>query len=136
MSAASMEIMFWADGHEARVFERPDWDTVERAVRQLDGKTSDGLVVNGENGSYMCVAGGGDRRYVVAGKMMTGRGFVLAEGMARGQKEIICVGGQDNEYADYEVVSFEKAFQALKTFFEKGVCDDCLRWNEKVAARM
>jgi Immunity protein Imm1 len=120
---------------ETQVVERPSWDAVVRAVQSLDGGARDSVVLNGPEPAYMGIAGGHDGQYVVAGRRGDGKPFILTVGEHRGTWVLVAVGGQENEYADNEVVGIETALAAAHSFFESGACDPRFQWREK-AARM
>jgi hypothetical protein len=124
-----------ASGSESEVVERPSWDAVVRAVQTLDGGARDSGVLNGPEAAHMGIVGGHDGQYVVAGRRRDGKPFILTSGERRGAWIAVAVGGQENQYADNEVVALEHALAAAHTFFESGECDPRFQWREK-AARM
>jgi hypothetical protein len=122
-----------ASGPESEVVEQPSWDAVLRAVQRLDGGACDSVVLNGPQEAYMGIVGGHEGQYVVAGRRRDGKPFILTSGEWRGRWVPVIAGGQENEYADNEVVTLEDALAAARTFFESGECDPRFQWSEKAA---
>jgi hypothetical protein len=134
MFATSLEATVWAeDGHESEVAEQPSWDDVVRAVNRLNGNTRDGVILNGPNDAYMGIVGGEGDKYVVAGKGRDGKSFILTVGQSQGTWIALNVGGQENDYADNEIVPLDKVLIVARTFFESGECDSRFQWKEKAA---
>ncbi len=136
MFVTSLEITRRVNGEcESKVLQHPSWNDVIEAVERLDGNAHDGVVLNAANGSYLGIVGGHDGRFVVAGRRLDGKPFILRVGQTVGMWIAVTVGGQDNEYGDNEVVAMDTALVVARTFFESGKCDDRYQWSE-TAARM
>jgi hypothetical protein len=134
MFVKSLETTIDANGgYESAVIEQPTWSAVDSAVRSLDGEARDSVIINGPDEAYMGIAGGTDGSYVVAGRRRDAKTFILTAGERRGKWLPVAVGGQENEYADNEVVTLEQALAVARTFFESGECDPRFQWNEKAA---
>ena len=111
MFVKSLETTITANGgYETAVIEQPTWSTVgTAAVRNLDGDSRDSVIINGPDEAYMGIVGGTDGNYVVAGMRPDAKAFILTAGERRGKWVPVAVGGQENEYADNEVVTLEQA---------------------------
>ena len=114
MFVTSLEkIMTAGDDSESEVVEQPSRDAVVSALQSLDGSTCDSVVLNGPQEAYMGIVGGHEGRYVVAGRRHDGKPFILTVGEWQGMWIPVIVGGQENEYADNEVVTLEDALVVL-----------------------
>ncbi len=121
------------NGSDSEVIEQPSWNDVAHAVQGLDGGTRDSVVLTGPKEAYMGIVGGHEGQYVVAGRRLDGKPFILTVGEWRGTWVPVMVGGQENEYADNEAVVLDDALAAARTFFESGECDPRFHWREKAA---
>lgn len=134
MFVTSLENVYWdEEGHQSQMIELPSWDDVVQAVGRLDGEKYDGVMLNGPGGSSMGIVGGRAGEFVVAGRRPDGRPFILVDARPATKWIAVNVGGQENQYADNEVVSEDAAFAVARTFFDSGECDRRFQWNEKAA---
>jgi hypothetical protein len=134
MFVTSLEAMFCAqDGPESQIIQQPCFADVVQAVELLNGDDRDSVILNGQDGSYMGIVGGRDGKYVVAGRDHSGRSFILIAGPRGGKWVPVNAGGQENEYADNEIIPLDTVLVVARTFFERGECDHRYQWNEKAA---
>lgn len=131
MFVTSLEL---ADDREGTLIS-PSWEMIVQAITSLDGKSLDSIILNGPNESYMGIAGGENRRFIVGGLDRAGKRFVLAEGSDNGGWELVSVGGQEGEYADFELASLDTVLEVAKTFVDLGECDARYHWRSGSAKK-
>lgn len=113
------------------VVEDPRWDAVEAALRSLDGRDSDGLVLQRTSQTYMGVAGGENGCYAIVGHLEGFGEFICASGVEGGPPRDVAVAGDYNRFESKHVVDIENAVLAAKAFFDAGVLSNQLRWEKE-----
>ena len=134
MFVKSIELMtLHGDEHQSAFAEPITWERIEKAIREIDGDTIDGVMLNGQDLSYMGIVGDNNGHYVVAGIDYNSRPFILTVGEFNHQWIALSIGGQENEYADNEIISLETVLVVGRTFVELGECDSRFKWKERAA---
>lgn len=105
----------WQGISDNRREERfPDWESVERAIGQLDETVQTLVVLDDERGSNLFV-GGGPSGIVVALSM--GDEHLIARQGDKTQTTLITAGGQEGDYRKRNVISLEHSKDIAKAFF-------------------
>lgn len=122
--------------NEPRIVDEPTEDEVSTAISEMSGAKQSSLVLQGHGDSYMGVVSTDDDGFIVAGFLEDTGSYIFASGAGDGTNTVeVLVGGQECQYADYEIATRAQALQSALTFLREGRCDPQFRWNPR-AARM
>ncbi|MBM7774764.1 hypothetical protein JOD54_004968 [Actinokineospora baliensis] len=106
----------------------PTWADAESALRRLDNRVTSQVGVETDAGDYVSVGGGDGRYHVVLGTadddLFTLRGGAGAED----ETAQLVVGGQLGNYPADQVVDFDLAARAVRTFLAEHSADPDLDW--------
>lgn len=107
----------------------PDWQTVENAMRQLDGSHSTFVSLEqGDPELDHIGVGGGEGAFVVDARV-DGRYYQLLNPVdASGYVRLVAAGEEEEVEAKY-AVPYELALKAVRWFFEHQTLDPSLRWS-------
>ena len=123
------------DGPEdaaAEEMENPTWQDIETAIRRLDGDSCTILVLGiGEPPvPHMAIGGGENGKYIVYTTDDNLVFYNLINPNASPGKTLLVAGGQRGDYANKQLVGFENAIRAAKSYAETGQPDPTLVWEK------
>jgi hypothetical protein len=115
------------------VEDATDWDTIEAAIRDLDGDRKTLVTLEAVDETHMAIGGGGDR-YVVYVTFDNETFYYLIDPSKSDSSETIMVGGQEGLYAARSCVDLLTVLTAAREFAEVGKLEASVHWTEDVDA--
>ncbi len=126
--------------NEGEFIENQDWNQIEAAIRELDGKSktlvtlgaddSEALATLGASDTYMTIGGGGAGKYVVSVTFDNISFYNLVDLSKPDRTEKLVVGGQEGIYPSKMCVDLLRCLLAARTFSESGKLDPLVSWEE------
>jgi hypothetical protein len=115
-------------GVEPEEHENPTWDEVERAVRNLDGRSTNQVILMVEEDHYLLVGGGENGKVVCEAEVPDGR-FMLTDPGQPLDLSVTVMNGQPADYSAQHVVDVGEALEAARYFHSSGSLSNGLRWE-------
>ncbi|MFK0734049.1 MAG: Imm1 family immunity protein [Gloeotrichia echinulata DVL01] len=115
--------------NEGDVIENPNWSQIEKAIRELDGKSQTLITLGINEDSYMSI-GGGTNQYVVTVTFDNLDFYILIDSTKSEQIQTLVVGGQRGNYPANQCVDLLRCLLAARTFTESGKLDELLTWEQ------
>jgi hypothetical protein len=130
MFVVDMTIEKWVGNqNEADLIEKPNWNQIETAIRELDAENKTLVTLGRNEDTYMSI-GGGDNKYIVTATSDNFNFYSLIDPSKSEQVETLVVGGQKGSYPANKYVDLLRCLLAVRTFTELGKLDDLLIWEE------
>lgn len=109
--------------------EKPSWNQIEKAIRELDGKNQTLVTLGINDDTYMSI-GGGENKYIVTATFDNFNFYVSIDSAKSQQIDTLVAGGQKGNYPANQCVDLLHCLLAARTFTEAGKLDDLLTWEE------
>lgn len=106
---------------------QPTWDEVANALSRLDARKYTLVTIQGPGEQHLAV-GGGSGRYVVYATFDNSEFWNLLGGLDKGEPELLNAGGQEGEYPQAQIVTYEQAREAAFAFFLNLQLEPSLIW--------
>ncbi|MEG4323233.1 MULTISPECIES: Imm1 family immunity protein [unclassified Microcoleus] len=116
---------------ECELIESPTWNQIEKALRDLNGKTKTLVTLGADDESYMSIGGGESGKYIVNITFDNVSFYNLVEPSKPDAIEKLVVGGQEGNYSAKMCVNLETALLAAQTFTASGELQRSLSWEEE-----
>ena len=115
--------------NQADLIEKPNWNQVEAAIRELDGANHTLVTLGADEESYMSI-GGGAGKYLVTVTFNNLDFYILADLSKSNDIEKLVIGGQEGNYPANQCVDLLRCLLAARTFALEGKLDELLIWIE------
>lgn len=119
-----------AKENEGEFIENPDWNQIEAAIRELDGKSKTLVTLGVDDETYMTIGGGESGKYIVSVTFDNISFHNLVDLSKPDGTEKLVVGGQEGIYSAKMCVDLLPCLLAARTFAESGKLDQLLSWQE------
>src|SRR5882762_5549932 len=121
MYIKSLEYDNWEDTRstEERIYN-PSLSDIELAIRALDGKRRQGIILLGTDDAHLAVGGGLVDQFVVYATFDNELFFSVTSNDNCGSSVRLLVGGQEGEYPSHIIVNLNQALVAARTFAQSG----------------
>jgi hypothetical protein len=116
--------------NEGEFIENPDWNQIEAAIRELDGKSKTLVTLGVDDETYMTIGGGESGKYVVSVTFDNINFHNLVDLSKPNGTEKLLIGGQEGIYPAKMCVDLLRCLLAARTFAESGKLDELLCWQE------
>ncbi|MBW4547795.1 MAG: hypothetical protein KME25_25620 [Symplocastrum torsivum CPER-KK1] len=116
--------------NESDFIENPDWNQIEAAIRELDGKSKTLVTLGVDDEAYMTIGGGESGNYVVSVTFDNMSFHNLVDLSKPNATEKLVIGGQEGIYPAKICVDLLPCLLAARTFTESGKLDTLLSWQE------
>jgi hypothetical protein len=116
--------------NEDEFIENPDWNQIEAAIRELDGKSKTLVTLGVDDETYMTIGGGESGKYIVSVTFDNISFHNLVDLSKSDGTEKLVVGGQEGIYPAKICVDLLPCLLAARTFAESGKLDQLLSWQE------
>ncbi|MBD1809284.1 hypothetical protein H6F98_28060 [Microcoleus sp. FACHB-SPT15] len=116
--------------NESDFIENPDWNQIEAAIRELDGKSKTLVTLGVDDEAYMTIGGGESGNYVVSVTFNNMSFHNLVDLSKPDATEKLVIGGQEGIYPAKICVDLLPCLLAARTFTESGKLDTLLSWQE------
>ena len=116
--------------NESDFIENPDWNQIEAAIRELNGKSKTLVTLGVDDEAYMTIGGGESGNYVVSVTFDNMSFHNLVDLSKPDATEKLVVGGQEGLYPAKICVDLLPCFLAARTFAQSGKLDTLLSWQE------
>lgn len=131
MFVAGLSIEKWVSNkNESEFIEKPSWNQIESAIRELDGKNKTLVTLGVNEDTYMMIEGGESRKYVVSVTFDNLSFHNLVALSKSDTTEKLVVGGQEGIYPAKICVDLLPCLLAARTFTEAGELDPLVSWQE------
>jgi hypothetical protein len=132
MYVKSLQYDNWenARGTDERI-DNPSLTDIELAIRAIDGKRRQGVILVGVGDAHLAVGGGLGGQFVVYATFDNERFFSLTSNDNRGSSVRLLVGGQEGEYPSHMIVNLDHALAAAQAFARSGQLAPQLQWSDK-----
>jgi Immunity protein Imm1 len=114
---------------KGRTLDRPSWEDIERAVRQLNGNERTSLILKRDEETHMSIGGGPDRYSVVVLIENRHGPFYLIDPYKSDAEIMLVVGGQSIDTPERMTVPLETILKAARVFSESGELEKSLAWQ-------
>jgi Immunity protein Imm1 len=130
MFVVDMTIEKWVGNqNEADLIEKPNWNQIETAIRELDAENKTLVTLGINEDTYMSI-GCGENKYIVTATSDNFNFYSLIDPSKSEQVETLVIGGQKGNYPANKYVDLLRCLLAARTFTELGKLDDLLMWEE------
>lgn len=110
--------------------EEFSWETIENAIKALNGDTKTQVSLNAEEEIHMCIGGGNNGLYNVYATFDNMRFYNLKDSDKSDTEMVeLVTGGQLGEFPANICVTLDKVLKAANTFAEHGKIDETLEWD-------
>jgi hypothetical protein len=109
--------------------DRPSWEDIERAIRQLSGNERTSLILKRDEETHMSIGGGPDRYSVVVLIENRHGPFYLIDPSKSDAEIMLVVGGQSIDTPERMTVPLETILKAARVFSESGELEKSLAWQ-------
>ena len=116
--------------NEGELIENPDWNQIEAAICELDGKSKTLVTLGVDDETYMTIGGGESGKYVVSVTFDNISFHNLVDLSKSDKTEKLVIGGQEGIYPAKICVDLLRCLLAARTFAELGKLDSLLVWQE------
>lgn len=131
MFVVDLSVEKWVGNrNEGELIENPDWNQIEAAIRDLDGKSKTLVTLGVDDETYMTIGGGGVGKYVVSVTFDNISFHNLVDLSKPDETQKLVVGGQEGIYTAKVCVDLLPCLVAARTFAESGKLDTLLSWQE------
>ena len=131
MFVSDLSVEKWVGSrNEGELIENPDWNQIEAAIRELDGKSRTLVTLAADDETYMTIGGGESGKYVVSVTFDNLSFHNLVDLSKPDETEKLVVGGQEGIYLAKICVDLLRCLLAARTFAELGKLDSLLVWQE------
>jgi len=115
---------------KSKQLDDPDWATMEKAIRLLNGITHTHVYLMIGEAVGMCISGGYYNRFFCEVIPRTGAcSHVIEDSKSRKTKMVQINQYEAAEWAECDVVSIKIALKAAKFYALTGECDPTLTWT-------
>lgn len=122
----------WASNRNAEnLIQSPNWNQIEAAIRELDGKSKTMVTLGTNDETYMTIGGGQSGKYVVTVTFDNFDFYTLVDLSKPDEIEQLVVGGQEGNYPAKMCVDLLSCRLAARTFVQSGKLDELLAWQEE-----
>ena len=131
MFVSNLTVENWiGNKDEGDLIENPDWQQIESAICELDGKSKTLVTMGADDETYMTIGAGESGRYVVNVTFDNINFQNLVDSSKSNEMEKLVVGGQEGNYPAKMCVDLQTALLAAKTFSESGELEPSVCWQE------
>jgi hypothetical protein len=116
--------------NKGKFIENPDWNPIEAAIRDLDGKSKTLVTLGVDDETYMTIGGGESGKYIVSVTFDNLSFHNLVDLSKLDETEKLVIGGQEGIYPAKMCVDLLRCLLAARTFAESGKLDKLLCWQE------
>jgi hypothetical protein len=127
-----MEIEHW-EGNDRIDNElvQPSWGDIESAIKRMDGRIYQGIILIDEGGSQLGVGGGANGKYIVYVTLSDEKTFTLQSNAPSTARVKLLIGGQEGEYPGHVIVDLHAVLKAVEVFAKHGRLSKDLSWLEE-----
>jgi hypothetical protein len=130
MFITSLHADLWVSrADKGRTLDRPSWEGIERAVRQLNGNERTSLILKRDEETHKSIEGGPDRYSVVVLTENRHGPFYLIDPSKSDAEIMLVVGGQSIDTPERMTVPLETILKAARVFSESGELEKSLAWQ-------
>ena len=131
MFVSNLSVENWVGNRdEGEFIENPNWNQIESAIRELNGKSKTLVTLGADDESYMTIGGGESEKYTVNVTFDNISFSSLVDLSKPDEIEKLVVGGQEGNYPAKLCVDLQTALLAAKIFAELGELEPSLYWEE------
>jgi hypothetical protein len=131
MFVVDLSVEKWVGNrNQGEFIEHPDWNQIEAAIRELDGKSRTLVTLGVDDETYMTIGGGESGKYVVSVTFDNISFHNLVDLSKPDETEKLVVGGQEGIYPAKMCVDLLRCLLAARTFAESEKLDSLLVWQE------
>lgn len=131
MFVLDLSVEKWAGNKNENDFiENPNWNQIEVAICELDGKSKTLVTLGANDETYITIGGGELGKYVVSVTFDNISFLNLVDLSKTDTTEKLIVGGQEGIYPAKMCVDLLPCLLAARTFAESGKLDSLLSWQE------
>ncbi len=105
----------------------PAWDEVETAIRSLDGKNRDQVILIIDDGHSLLIGGGECGVYFCEAELPNGQ-FVLTDPSKSSEKTLTIMNGQPGDYVESHTIDLNAVLAAAKSFYDLADIAISLTW--------
>ena len=116
---------------EGDLIANPTWSQIEKAIRELDGKSKTLVTLGVDDECYMSIGGGESGKYIVNVTFDNVSFHNLVEPSKPDAIDKLVVGGQEGNYSAKMSVNLERVLLAAQTFTVSGKLEKSLSWEEE-----
>lgn len=132
MSVSNITLENWVGNKDKGNFiENPDWQEIETAILELNGKSKTLVALGADEETYMSICGGEAGKYIVNVTLDNMSFYNLVNFSKSEQIERLVVGGQAGSYPAKMCIDLQTVLLAAKTFVELGKLEESVRWEEE-----
>ncbi|HEY9850394.1 MAG TPA: Imm1 family immunity protein [Leptolyngbyaceae cyanobacterium] len=131
MFVSNLSIENWIDNRDKGEFiENPNWNQIESAIRDLNGKNKTLVTLGADEETYMTIGGGESEKYIV-NVTFDNISFTNLVDLSKPEKiEKLVVGGQEGNYPAKLCIDLQTSLLAAKKFAELGQLEQSVSWEE------
>jgi Immunity protein Imm1 len=111
------------------------WQSIESAIRQLDGQRKTLVTLETDGETHMSV-GGGQGKYIVYVTFDNESFDYLVDPTKPNTEELLLVGGQIGHYPAKSCVDLDMTLKSAKAFAEKGEMLDSVIWEKDAVVEL
>lgn len=132
MFVLDLSVEKWVENrNEGEFIKNLDWNQIEAAIHELDGKRKTLVILGADDETYMTVGGGRLGKYIVSATFDNISFYNLVDLSKPDVTEKLVVGGQEGTYSAKMCVDLLRCLLAARTFAESGKLDSLLVWQEE-----
>ena len=130
MLVSDLTVEKWVGNrNEGEFIENPDWNQIEAAIRELNGKSKTLVTLGVDDETYMTIGGGEAGKYIVSVTFDNINFHNLVDLSKSDSTEKLVIGGQEGIYPAKMCVDLLRCLLAARTFAESGKLDELLCWQ-------
>ncbi|MGB7440129.1 MAG: hypothetical protein WA919_03605 [Coleofasciculaceae cyanobacterium] len=130
MFVLNLSIDKWVSNtNDEELIENPNWEQIEAAIRQLEGKRITLVTLGAGDETYMTIGNGYSGKYIVSVTFDNLDFYNLIDLSKSDVPEKLVVGGQEGIYSSKICVDLLRCLLAARTFAESGKLDPLLTWE-------